>query len=209
MPTCIRAWPHPRDSANLSSARKEEEEEEEEEEKEEEAIPTKAAQRHSSYGRLFHMLNVLCPVKRTVEIRTSEAWYWIKRLVIKDAAVSKDRGIIFVFSPWPSSRVTQETRKFERVIFKRHFSTHCNTTQRSKSTLKLQRIIWPTYIPNNIRFLSATNELYKRCQHSADCFMKVPPTDINFPTHRLLMITRLHPIPTVSRPRCAAITAYF
>jgi len=144
MPTCIRAWPHPRDSANLSSAREEEEKEEEEEEKDGEAIPTKATQRHSFYGRLFHMLNILCPVKRTVEIRTSEAWYWIKRLVIKDAAVSKDRGIIFVFSLWPSSRVTQETRKFERVIFKWHFSTSY------KSTLKLRHIILLQYTHTHI-----------------------------------------------------------
>lgn len=50
--------------------KEEEEREGEEEEEEEEAIPTKASQRHSSYGRLFHMLNVLCPVKRIVEIRT-------------------------------------------------------------------------------------------------------------------------------------------
>lgn len=174
MPTYIRAWPHPRDSANLSSAsrrrRRRRREGRSGGRKKKEAIPTKAAQRHSFRGRLFHMLNVLCPVKRTVEIRTSEAWYWIKRLVIKDAAVSKDRGIIFVFSPPAiSSRVMQETRKFERVIFKRVFLRDKRLKYLKITAYNLTYI----YI-SDLMISDFSNGMHKRCQHSAGRSWKFP-----------------------------------
>lgn len=75
-------------------------EEEEVEETEEEAIPTKASQRHSSYRETFSYVKRLVSCEKDCgDSYENEAWYWIKRLVIKDAAVSK--GPWDHFYVWP------------------------------------------------------------------------------------------------------------
>lgn len=77
---------------------------------------TKATSFLSSPRRTFSYVKASCALwKGAVKTLASEAWYWIKRLVIKDAAIWKDRGIISVCSQFVFSSVKEE-RKFRKTL---------------------------------------------------------------------------------------------
>lgn len=76
---------------------------------------TKATSFLSSPRGTFSYVKASCALwKGAVKTLASEAWYWIKRLVIKDAAIWKDRGIISVCSQFVFSSVKEE-RKFRKT----------------------------------------------------------------------------------------------